>query len=60
MVQFPNDECISSSSSTTNGTCYTVSEVQHFILNFFLFCSSVAVEEELLQALVLQASGSAV
>ena len=26
MVQFPNDECTSSSSSTTNGTCYTSSE----------------------------------
>jgi len=26
VVQFPNDECISTSSSTTNGTCYTTSE----------------------------------
>jgi len=26
VVQFPNDECISSSSSTTNGTCYTAAE----------------------------------
>merc|ERR1719373_1209431 len=26
VVQFPNDECTSSSSSTTNGTCYTSSE----------------------------------
>ena len=27
VVQFPNEECTSSSSSTTNGTCYTTSEV---------------------------------
>merc|ERR1719410_1958667 len=26
VVQFPNDECTSGSSSTTNGTCYTSSE----------------------------------
>ena len=26
MVQFPNEECTSSSSSTTIGTCYTTSE----------------------------------
>ena len=26
VVQFPNDECTSSSSSTINGTCYTNSE----------------------------------
>ena len=28
IVQFPNKECTSASSSTTNGTCYTTSEVQ--------------------------------
>ena len=26
IVQFPNEECTSGSSSTTNGTCYTSSE----------------------------------
>jgi len=26
VVQFPNDECVSSSSTSTNGTCYTSSE----------------------------------
>ena len=36
IVQFPNEECTSASSSTTNGTCYTTSEVQCVIRIFFL------------------------